>query len=63
MKTTLKVFRPTDPFGNEGDFKPLTMQFDTLNEALESAEYLYHNYRWPSQVMDNNGDIYAEYEN
>ncbi len=62
MKTTLKLFRPTDLFGNEGDFTPLTMEFNTLNEALECAEYHYHLYLWPSQVIDSNGDIYAEYE-
>lgn len=46
---------------NNYNFK--TILFDNLNEAIEAAEYFYHNYFYQAQIIDNNGEIYAEYEN
>lgn len=61
MKNQVKLFKKLGNLTSENNFK--TLVFDNLNEALESAEYFYHNYFYQAQVIDSNGDIYAEYEN
>jgi|APFre7841882793_1041355.scaffolds.fasta_scaffold264633_1 hypothetical protein len=61
MKTQVKLFKKLGTLTSENNFK--TIYFDSINEALEIAEYFYHNYFYQVQIIDNEGEIYAEYEN
>jgi hypothetical protein len=61
MKTQLKLYPKTGTLTNENNFK--TILFDNLNHALEAAEYYFHNYFYQVQVIDSDGELYAEYEN
>jgi hypothetical protein len=46
---------------DDNNFKTLT--FSVVSEALEMAEYFYHNYLYQAQVIDADGYVYAEFEN
>ena len=61
MKTQVKLFKKTGPFTDENNFK--TIVCNKMDEALETAEYFFHNYFYQVQIIDSDGEIYAEYEN
>ena len=61
MKPQVKFYKKTGEMNAENNFK--TETFNNINEALEAAEYFFHNYFWQAQVIDSEGEIYAEYEN
>ena len=44
----------------ENNYK--TMLFKTIDEALEAAEYFFHEYGNGARVVYESGEIYAEYE-
>jgi hypothetical protein len=63
MKTKIlvKLFKKDSPMTDESNFKTLT--FSVLSEALEIAEYFYHEHLYQAQVIDADGYVYAEFEN
>jgi hypothetical protein len=60
-KIKLRLFKKSGSLTDENNFK--TLIFQELTEALEMAEYFYSRYFYQSQIVDNNGKIYAEFEN
>jgi hypothetical protein len=60
-KIKLKLFKKSTHLTNENNFK--TLAFTKISEALEMAEYFYHEYFYQSQVIDDDGYIYAEFRN
>lgn len=61
MKAQVKLYAKDAEMISENNFK--TMLFDNMDHALEAAEYFFHNYFYQAQVIDSDGEIYAEYEN
>lgn len=60
-KIQLKLFKKSGEMTDDNNFKTLT--FSVVSEALEMAEYFYHNYFYQAQVIDADGYVYAEFEN
>jgi hypothetical protein len=60
-KIQLKLFKKDSPMTNESNFKTIT--FSVISEALEIAEYFYHEHSYQVQVIDADGYVYAEFEN
>ena len=61
MEIKLKLFKKIGNLSAENNFK--TIDFKTLKEAQEAAEYFYHTYFYQSQVLNEDGSIYVEFEN
>lgn len=60
MKVTLNFFKKGKALTEENIFK--TKHPENINDALEIAEYFFHEYGYGMQIIDNEGEIYAEYE-
>lgn len=60
-KIQLKLFKKSGAMTDDNNFKTLT--FSVVSEALEMAEYFYHNYLYQAKVIDADGYVYAEFEN
>jgi hypothetical protein len=63
MKTKIevKLFKRLGTLTSDNHFKTLT--FNAITDALEIAEYFYNDYFYQVQVIDDNGEVYAEFEN